>query len=100
MPYKNPEDKGWKVTKQKYKLKNQSKYSNTLKDRGRIDFWLDKEAIDNWYEEDQENTGSDAPRQYTDFSVIFVMKLDKYIGCHSGKAKDLSILFLEQWDWI
>lgn len=44
MPYKYPEDKGWKVPKQKYKLKNWSKYSNALKDRGRIDFWLDKEA--------------------------------------------------------
>ena len=46
MPYKYPEDKGWKITKQKYKLKNWSKYNNALKDRGRIDFWLDKEAID------------------------------------------------------
>lgn len=44
MPYKYPEDKGWKVPKQKYKLKNWSKYSNALKDRGRIDFWLDKEG--------------------------------------------------------
>ena len=70
MPYKYPKDKGWKVPKQKYKLKNWSKYSNALKDRGRIDFWLDKEAIDNWYEEDRENTGSGAPRQYTDFSII------------------------------
>ena len=48
MPYKYAKDKGWKVPKQKYKLKNWSKYSNALKDRGRIDFWLDKEAIDNW----------------------------------------------------
>lgn len=70
MPYKYSEDKGWKVPKQKYRLKNWSKYSNALKDRGRIDFWLDKGAIDNWYEEDQENTGSGAPRKYTDFSII------------------------------
>jgi hypothetical protein len=45
MPYKYPEDKGWKVPKQKYKLKNWSKYNNALKDRGRIDFWLDKEVV-------------------------------------------------------
>lgn len=70
MPYKYAQGKGWKVPKQKYKLKNWSKYSNALKDRGRIDFWLEKDAIDNWYEEDQENTGSGAPRQYTDFSII------------------------------
>jgi hypothetical protein len=70
MPYKYPEDKGWKVPKQKYKLKNWSKYNSALKNRGRIDFWLDKDAIDNWYEEDQENTGFGAPRRYTDFSII------------------------------
>ena len=46
MPYKYPEDKWWKIPKQKYKLTNWSKYNNALKDRGRIDFWLDKEAID------------------------------------------------------
>jgi len=70
MPYKYAQDKGWKIPKQKYKLKNWSKYSDSLKDRGRIDFWLEKDAIDHWYEEDQENTGSGAPRQYTDFSII------------------------------
>lgn len=49
MPYKYSEDKGQKVPKQKYRLKNWSKYSNALKDRGRIDFWLDKGAIDNGF---------------------------------------------------
>lgn len=70
MPYKYAKDKGWNVPKQKYKLKNWSKYNNALKDRGRIDFWIGKDAIDNWYEEEQENTGSGAPQQYTDFSII------------------------------
>jgi hypothetical protein len=51
-------------------LKNWSKYNNSLKARGRIDFWIDKEAIDNWYEEDQENIGTGAPRQYSDFCII------------------------------
>ena len=58
MPYKYPQEHGWNVPKQKYKLKNWSQYSNALKNRGRIDLWLDKEAIDNWYEEDQENVGT------------------------------------------
>ena len=57
MPYKYPQEKGWDVPKQKYKLRNCNQYSNSLKGRGRIDLWLDKEAIDNWYEEDQENLG-------------------------------------------
>ena len=70
MPYKYPKDQGWDVPKQKYKIRNWNKYSNSLRDRGRIDLWLDKEAIDNWYEEDQENLGTGAPKQYTDFSII------------------------------
>ena len=70
MPYKYPQEQGWDVPKQKYKLRNWNQYSNSLKDRGRIDLWLDKEAIDNWYEEDQENLGTGAPKQYTDFSII------------------------------
>ena len=53
MPHKYPQEKGWNVPRQKYKLKNWSQYSNSLKNRGRIDLWLDKEAIDNWYEEGQ-----------------------------------------------
>ena len=69
MPYKYPKEKGWKVPKQKYKLKNWSQYSNALTDRGRIDFWIDQEAIDNWYEEEQENIGFGASRQYSDFSI-------------------------------
>ena len=70
MPYKYPQGKGRNVPKQKYKVRDWTKYTNALKGRGRIDFWLDKEAIDNWYEEDQENIGTGAPRQYTDFSII------------------------------
>ena len=75
MPYKYTQDKGWNITKQKYKLKNWQKYSNALKACGRIDFWLDKGAIDTWHEEAQENTGSGAPQQYTDFSIIICHKI-------------------------
>ena len=70
MPYKYAQEKGWSIPKQRYKPKSWTKYSNALKVRGRIDLWLDKEAIDNWYEEDQENTGIGSPQQYTDFSII------------------------------
>ena len=70
MPYKYPQGKGWNVPKQKYKVRDWRKYTNALKGRGRIDFWLDKEAIDNWYEKDQENIGTGVPQQYTDFSII------------------------------
>ena len=57
-------------TETKIQIEKLSKYNNALKNRGKIYFWLDKDAMDNWYEENQENTGYGAPRQYTDFSII------------------------------
>ena len=70
MPYKYPKDKGWEVPKQKHKLQNWSDYSESLKNRGRIDFWLSNEAIANWYENDQVNIGTGARQKYTDFAII------------------------------
>ena len=70
MPYKYPKDKGWDVPKQKYKLRNWAAYNESLKNRGRIDFWLTDEAIANWYETDQVNVGAGAPQNYTNFAII------------------------------
>ena len=69
-------------------MKDWTKYSNALKARGRIDFWLDKEAIDNWYEEDQENIGAGPPQQYTDFSIIICHEVRQvsYVS-HTGPVK-------------
>lgn len=58
------------MPKQKYKLQNWSTYNESLKNRGRVDFWLTDEAIANWYEPDQVNIGTGARQEYTDFAII------------------------------
>lgn len=70
MPNKYAEKKGWKVPKQKYKIKNWPEYNEALKRRGEIDFWLGKNAIEKWYEENQINDGTGAPQIYSDFAII------------------------------
>ena len=41
-----------------------------LKNRGCIDFWLTDEAIEKWYEDDQDNIGCGAPQRYIDFAIM------------------------------
>ena len=57
MPYKYPKSKDWHVPKQKYRIVNWSEYNKALKNRGSIDFWLTDDAIEQWYEVDQDNIG-------------------------------------------
>ena len=70
MPNKYPERKGYKVPKQKHRVRNWKEYNIALANRGRIDIWMHDEAINNWYEEDIENSGDGAPRKYTDFAIM------------------------------
>ena len=70
MPNKYPNKKGWKVSKQKYKLTNWSEYNSSLRRRGEIDVWLSLEAISKWYESDRTHDGTGTPRLYTDFAII------------------------------
>lgn len=70
MPNKYAEKKGWNVPKQKHKVSNWSEYNASLKNRGSIEFWLSKNAIENWYEENQIYDGTGAPKQYSDFAII------------------------------
>ena len=49
MPNKYPERKGYKVPKQKHRVRNWKEYNIALANRGRIDIWMHDEAINNWY---------------------------------------------------
>lgn len=64
MPNKYPERKGYKVPKQKHKVRDWKEYNNALANCGRIDIWMHDEAINNWYEEGIENMGDDALKIY------------------------------------
>lgn len=70
MPNKYPVKKGWKVPKQKYKLKNWSAYNQALRLRGNITMWLSEEAIAQWYVKDRIYDGTGTPPLYTDFAII------------------------------
>jgi hypothetical protein len=70
MPNKYSEKKGWKVPKQKYKVSNWSEYNQALRNRGRIEFWIDEEAIEQWYEKDRVNDGTGAPKRFSDFAIL------------------------------
>jgi len=67
MPNKYPEKKGWKVSKQKFKVANWSEYSESLRRRGDITVWLSDDAIFQWYEANRVYDGTGAPILYTDF---------------------------------
>ena len=70
MPNKYAEKKGWNIPKQHYKTKNWSEYNEALRSRGKINFWLSDDAIENWYEENQIYDGTGAPKVYSDFAII------------------------------
>ncbi len=53
MPNKHPEKKGWKLQKQRYKVTNWSEYNQALRNRGDVEFWINNEAIEQWYERER-----------------------------------------------
>lgn len=69
MPYKYSKAKDWPIPKQKYQVTNWPEYNKALKNRGSINFWLTDDAIEKWYEDDQDNIGCGAPQEYTDFAI-------------------------------
>ncbi|MBK2025375.1 IS5/IS1182 family transposase, partial [Francisella philomiragia] len=44
MPNKYPERKGYKVPKQKHRVRNWKEYNQALANRGRIDIWMHEDA--------------------------------------------------------
>lgn len=57
-----------KSLKPTYKLKNWSEYNKSLKQRGSLTFWIDREVIDEW--ENKEKTGRrGASNKYSDLAI-------------------------------
>jgi len=69
MPNKYPEKKGWKITKQKYRVSNWSDYNEALRSRGDISVWLSDDVIENWYVKDRVYDGSGTPKLFTDLAI-------------------------------
>lgn len=54
--------------KQKYRINNWQEYNDALVNRGRLTFWFDEEAIDQW--DAQEKTGKpEVSQTYSDVAV-------------------------------
>lgn len=70
MPYKYPTNKGWKVSKQIYKLKNWPAYNKVLKRRGDIEVWLSDDVMAQWYLEERIYDGAGAPLLYSEVAII------------------------------
>lgn len=75
MPHKYATKKGWHVPKQKHKVRNWSEYDKALIKRGRIDFWIEEDAIKQWYEPYTLNDGTGKPREYSDFAIMTCLEI-------------------------
>jgi len=57
-----------KGPKQTYRVKNWREYNKSLKQRGSLTFWIDREVIDEW--ENKEKTGRrGASNKYSDLAI-------------------------------
>ena len=77
MPNKYLNRKGIEIAKQKHKVRNWSEYNAALKRRGSLDIWITEEAIENWYNKDQQQYGSGKQEEYTDLAIITCHEMRK-----------------------
>ncbi|QHS30895.1 IS5 family transposase (plasmid) [Piscirickettsia salmonis] len=77
MPYKYPKGKGWDIPKQKYGVTNWAKYTDSLRNRGRIDVWISEKAIEGWYKKDRVYDGTGTPFLYSDLAIITCHEIRK-----------------------
>ncbi|APS75144.1 hypothetical protein AVM70_16335 (plasmid) [Piscirickettsia salmonis] len=77
MPYKYPKGKGWDIPKQKYGVTNWAKYTDSLRNRGRIDVWISEKAIEGWYKKDRVYDGTGTPFLYSE-ALLHSSKSDQF----------------------
>lgn len=70
MPNKYPEKKDWMLQKQKYKVTNCTEYNQALRNRGDIEFWINDEAIEQWYEKERVYDDTGTPKKFSNHSII------------------------------
>lgn len=65
-----------KKNKKKYKVRNWAEYNQMLVDRGRIDVWVEKGILEQWYDEaaekKKEKRGS--PKTYSDLAIKITLQ--------------------------
>ena len=70
MPYKFSQSKRHHIPKQKHKLNNWSDYNSALKQRGRIDLWIDDDIESWWTHSDRIYDGTGSSHHYTDQAIL------------------------------
>jgi len=86
-----------KSNKKSYKLRNWSEYNKALENRGRLEVWVDEEALDNWESPPTGKPG--AQKIYSDLAVeitlrfgqVFSQKLRQTVGLVKSLFEIMSI---------
>ncbi len=75
-----------KIPKQTYKVKNWREYNKSLKKRGSLTFWIDREVIDEW--ENKEKTGRRGPsNKYSDLAIETMLTIKVLYGLPGRQAE-------------
>lgn len=73
---KNKTTKSTKKTKKKYKLRNWKEYNEALKNRGRIELWVDKKTLKEWKAKAKKRKRG-AQKTYSDSAINLTLQLGK-----------------------
>jgi hypothetical protein len=69
MPYKHTDPCRHTFKKMKYKVTNWAEYNEALRQRGDISVWMSEEAINNWHETKESDSGRGRPKTHADIAV-------------------------------
>ncbi len=64
----------------KFKVTNWSKYNNTLRNRGRIDFMIAENLSDGWYENNVSTRNRGGQRRYSDKAIFMCLQIRYLFG--------------------
>ena len=67
-------DKAKKKNKQKYKVRNWSEYNKMLVNRGRIDVWVEKGILEQWFAEAPKKRKRGAKKHYSDKAIELMLQ--------------------------
>jgi hypothetical protein len=70
MPNKFNALKRHHIPKQRYKVSNWPEYNGFLKQRGRLDFWINDDLIEHWYHAERVFDGTGSSPVYTDLAIL------------------------------
>jgi hypothetical protein len=88
-----------KNNKKKYRIRNWKEYNESLKQRGKIEVWLDQNILDNWYNENdnpkEEKRKQGAQPIYTDDAVNLTLQFGKVFDQRLRQTEGLVISIFE-----